>query len=206
MLEPPSTNFEVGLDESGRGTLFGSVIAAAVVLPTIVEPWMEKLNDSKKLSAIQRDKLSKDIMNNALAWGIGEITASEIDNTNILRASINAMHNALDALTNPIPIKNIYVDGNYFLPYDNIKYSCIVGGDAKRMDIAAASILAKVYRDTQMLEFCKNDSEVLKYGIHTNKGYSTKVHMDAVKQFGPHPLHRKTFSPVSTYLLEHRLN
>ncbi|NBO72287.1 MAG: ribonuclease HII [Bacteroidetes bacterium] len=195
MLEVPGIN-EVGIDESGRGTLFGSVIAAAVVLPTTIEPWMEKLNDSKKLSEKQRKILAKEIMANAIAWGVGETTAEEIDDTNILRASILAMHRALDSLSNPITINKIYIDGNYFLPYEGINYKCIVGGDGKRMDIAAASILAKVFRDNQMIEMCKSDTELIKYGIEKNKGYGTKVHMDAIKEYGAHKYHRKTFAPI----------
>jgi len=196
-LAPPEKPC-VGVDESGRGTLFGPVVAAAVMLPTTVAPWMERLNDSKKLSAKKRTELAALIKAHAVAWAVGESTAAEIDNTNILRASINAMHRAISALPSDLTLEHIYVDGNYFIAMDGVPHTTIVGGDAKRMDIAAASIIAKVHRDQGIIDMCKTDTHLkTKYFMERHKGYGTKAHMEAITLHGPHAQHRMTFAPIA---------
>lgn len=178
---------EAGCDEAGRGCLAGSVFAAAVILPPDYEN--ELLNDSKQLSEKKRYLLRSMIEKDALAWAIGVVTAEEIDKINILNASILAMHRALDALS--IRPEAIIVDGNRFKPYHDVPYTTIVKGDGKYLSIAAASILAKTYRDDYMKAIAE---EFPQYDWQSNKGYPTKKHRAAIKEYGISPYHRKSFT------------
>ena len=177
---------EAGCDEAGRGCLAGSVFAAAVILP---EDYVnDGLNDSKQLSAKRRYELRREIESDALAWAVGVVTPEEIDEINILNASILAMHRALDQLK--VRPEAIIVDGNRFKPYRFIPYSTVVKGDGKYLSIAAASILAKTYRDDYMDRLAE---EFPQYGWTENKGYPTRAHREAIKKYGPTPYHRKSF-------------
>lgn len=180
---------EAGCDEAGRGCLAGSVYAAAVILPEDYRN--ERLNDSKKLTAAQRYTLREEIERDAVAWAVGVVTAEEIDRINILNASILAMHRALDALT--VRPQAIIVDGNRFKPYKFIPYETIVKGDGKFLSIAAASILAKTYRDDYMDRLAEQYPQ---YDWKSNKGYPTVKHRKAIEQFGVTPEHRMTFGPM----------
>lgn len=226
---------ECGCDEAGRGPLAGSVYAAAVILPPDYQN--EKLNDSKKLTARQRYELRDEIERDAIAWALGIVTAKEIDEMNILRASITAMHRAIDGLK--VRPQHIIVDGNRFYPYRPrpskspylgglasgqtslsspsysptkqgesegisggsayIPHQTIVKGDGKYLSIAAASILAKTYRDDYMKELHK---EYPMYGWDKNAGYPTKQHREAIKQYGTSPYHRMSFNLLGTQQLE----
>lgn len=178
---------EAGCDEAGRGCLAGAVYAAAVILPPTFQD--ERLNDSKRLSEKQRYALRPVIEQNAIAWAVGIVTPEEIDKINILNASFLAMHRALDALsTRP---EALLIDGNRFAPYHNIPYSCEIKGDGRFLSIAAASILAKTYRDDYMT---KLHEEFPQYHWNDNKGYPTRTHRVAIAQYGPTPYHRKTFN------------
>ena len=177
---------EAGCDEAGRGCLAGSVFAAAVILP---EDYVnDALNDSKQLSAGQRYALRAEIERDALAWAVGVVTPEEIDEINILNASILAMHRALDQLQ--VRPEAIIVDGNRFKPYRFIPYTTVVKGDGKYLSIAAASILAKTYRDDYMDRLAE---EFPQYGWDGNKGYPTKAHREAIACYGVTPYHRKSF-------------
>ena len=178
---------EAGCDEAGRGCLAGSVFAAAVVLPPDYEN--ELLNDSKQLSEKKRYLLRSMIEKDALAWAVGVVTAAEIDKINILNASILAMHRALDALS--IRPEAIIVDGNRFKPYHDVPHTTIVKGDGKYLSIAAASILAKTYRDDYMKAIAE---EFPQYDWRSNKGYPTKKHRATIKEYGISPYHRKSFT------------
>lgn len=177
---------EAGCDEAGRGCLAGSVYAAAVILPDGYDN--PSLNDSKRLSAAKRMRLRDEIVRDARAWAIGVVTPQEIDQINILRASILAMHRALDQLQ--VRPEAIIVDGNRFLPYCDLPYTTIVKGDGKYQAIAAASILAKTYRDEYMERLAE---EFPQYGWQSNKGYPTPQHREAIRQYGVTPYHRKSF-------------
>ncbi len=177
---------EAGLDEAGRGCLAGPVVAAAVVLPKNYKHKL--LNDSKKLSAIQREGLRVEIEKEALFFCIGEVSEKEIDKINILNASFKAMHVALDNL-NFTP-ELLLIDGNRFRNYKDIPHECIVKGDGKYLSIAAASILAKTYRDELMTKFAQQHPE---YGWERNMGYGTELHRNAIEKYGYSPLHRLTF-------------
>lgn len=186
---------EAGCDEAGRGCLAGPVFAAAVVLPADFQN--ELLNDSKQLTEKQRYSLRPIIEEQAIAWAVGIVSAQEIDKINILNASILAMHRALDKLT--IRPEHLIIDGNRFKPYDNVPYQCVVKGDGKYMSIAAASILAKTYRDDYM------DSIAQDYPMYQwtkNKGYPTKAHRSAIKEFGPCEHHRMSFTLLEDTQLE----
>ena len=177
---------EAGCDEAGRGCLAGSVYAAAVILP---EDYVnDALNDSKQLSASRRYELRREIERDALAWAVGVVTPEEIDQINILNASILAMHRALDQLT--LRPEAIIVDGNRFKPYRFIPYTTVVKGDGKYLSIAAASILAKTYRDDYMDRLAQ---EYPQCGWTENKGYPTKAHREAIAEYGITPYHRKSF-------------
>ena len=177
---------EAGCDEAGRGCLAGSVFAAAVILP---EDYVnDGLNDSKQLSPRCRYELRREIERDALAWAVGVVTPEEIDEINILNASILAMHRTLDQLK--VRPEAIIVDGNRFKPYRFIPYSTVVKGDGKYLSIAAASILAKTYRDDYMDSLAE---EFPQYGWTENKGYPTRAHREAIKKYGPTPYHRKSF-------------
>lgn len=178
---------EAGCDEAGRGCLAGAVYAAAVILP--LDYQNDLLNDSKQLTERQRYQLRPIIEQDATAWAIGIVTPEEIDKINILNASILAMHRALEQLQ-PQP-QHIIVDGNRFKPYGNIPYQTVVKGDGKYLSIAAASILAKTYRDDYMNSL---DSEYPGYGWSRNKGYPTKEHREAIRQLGTTPYHRMSYN------------
>lgn len=178
---------EAGCDEAGRGCLAGSVYAAAVILPPDFQN--ELLNDSKQLTEKQRYALRPLIEDQALAWAVGVVTAQEIDEINILNASILAMHRALDGLK--VRPEYILVDGNRFKPYGETPWKTVVKGDGKYMNIAAASILAKTYRDDYML---KLHEEYPYYGWDHNKGYPVKAHRDGIRLHGTTPYHRMTYN------------
>lgn len=182
---------EAGCDEAGRGCLAGPVTAAAVILPKFFRH--EILNDSKKLTHKQRDILKDEIINSAIAWKVAFIDNNEIDQMNILRASIKAMHIAIEGLnTEP---QFLLIDGNRFYPYKNIKYKTIVKGDGKFFSIAAASVLAKTFRDEYME---KIHCEYPEYGWNKNKGYPTAFHREALLKYGLTPFHRRSFSLFDT--------
>lgn len=178
---------EAGCDEAGRGCLAGSVYAAAVILPP--DYHNERLNDSKKLTARQRYALRQDIERDAVAWAVGVVTPQEIDQINILNASILAMHRALDQLQ--VRPEAIIVDGNRFKPYRDLPHTTIVKGDGKYLSIAAASILAKTYRDDEMIRL---GQEYPDYDWQHNMGYPTRKHREAIRQHGITPYHRRTFN------------
>lgn len=177
---------EAGCDEAGRGCLAGPVVAAAVILPS--DFYHPLLNDSKQVSKSNRELLKSFILENALSYGIGLCTPEEIDKINILNASILAMHKALDQLS--ITPNFIAVDGNRFKAYKNIPHATQVKGDARFLNIAAASILAKTYRDDFMEKLHLKFPE---YAWNSNMGYPTTAHRDAIREFGITPHHRKTF-------------
>lgn len=178
---------EAGCDEAGRGCLAGSVYAAAVILPPDYQN--ELLNDSKKLTAKKRYALREDIERDAIAWAVGVVTPEEIDKINILNASFLAMHRALDQLK--VRPQAVIVDGNRFTPYQNLPFTTIVKGDGKYLSIAAASILAKTYRDDYMLSLAE---EYPQYDWQSNMGYPTKNHRKAIRQHGITPYHRKSYN------------
>ena len=178
---------EAGCDEAGRGCLAGSVYAAAVILPDDYQN--DLLNDSKQLTEKRRYQLREIIERDAVAWAVGIVTPEEIDKINILNASILAMHRALDQLK--VRPEAIIVDGNRFKPYNNIPHTTIVKGDGKYLSIAAASILAKTYRDDYMNRLAE---EYPQYDWFSNKGYPTKKHRDAIRQYGITPYHRKSYN------------
>ena len=178
---------EAGCDEAGRGCLAGSVYAAAVILPEGYQN--ELLNDSKQLTEKKRYQLREMIERDAVAWAVGIVTPEEIDQINILNASILAMHRALDQLK--VRPEAVIVDGNRFKKYKDLPHTTIVKGDGKYLSIAAASILAKTYRDDYMNQLAE---EYPPYDWKSNKGYPTKKHRDAIRQFGITPYHRKTFN------------
>lgn len=178
---------EAGCDEAGRGCLAGSVYAAAVILPPDYQN--DLLNDSKQLTEKRRYELREIIQRDAVAWAVGIVTPEEIDKINILNASILAMHRALDQLQ--VRPEAIIVDGNRFKKYQNLPHTTIVKGDGKYLSIAAASILAKTYRDDYMNELAK---EYPQYDWLSNKGYPTKKHRDAIRQYGITPYHRKSYN------------
>ena len=177
---------EAGCDEAGRGCLAGPVVAAAVILPAGFSHPL--LNDSKLLTEKIRYQLRKEIEDSALAFAIGIINNKEIDELNILKSSILAMHQALDLLNRKFD--HVIIDGNKFLNYHDIPHQCIVKGDSKYYSIAAASILAKTYRDDIMNELHELHPE---YNWKKNKGYPTKQHREAIKKFGPTSYHRMSF-------------
>ena len=178
---------EAGCDEAGRGCLAGSVYAAAVILPEDYQN--ELLNDSKQLTEKKRYQLREIIERDAVAWAVGIVTPEEIDKINILNASILAMHRALDQLK--VRPEAVIVDGNRFKKYKDLPHTTIVKGDGKYLAIAAASILAKTYRDDYMNELA---TEYPQYDWLSNKGYPTKKHREAIKQFGITPYHRKSYN------------
>lgn len=178
---------EAGCDEAGRGCLAGSVYAAAVILPPDYQN--ELLNDSKQLTERRRYELRDIIQHDAVAWAVGIVTPEEIDRINILNASILAMHRALDQLT--VRPEAIIVDGNRFKPYQKLPHTTIVKGDGKYLSIAAASVLAKTYRDDYMNELAK---EFPQYDWLSNKGYPTKKHRDAIREYGITKYHRKSYN------------
>jgi len=177
---------EAGCDEAGRGCLAGSVFAAAVILPPDYDN--PALNDSKKLAEKRRYALREQIIRDAVAWAVGEVTPQEIDEINILRASFLAMHRALDQLS--VRPEAVIVDGNRFTPYQKLPYATIIKGDGKYQAIAAASILAKTFRDDYMNKLAE---EYPMYDWKKNKGYPTQAHRKAIKTFGICPFHRRSY-------------
>ena len=178
---------EAGCDEAGRGCLAGSVYAAAVILPSDYQN--ELLNDSKKLTAKKRYALREEIERDAIAWAVGIVTPEEIDKINILNASFLAMHRALDQLQ--VRPEAVIVDGNRFKPYQDLPSTTIVKGDGKYLSIAAASILAKTYRDDYMLSLAE---EYPQYDWQSNMGYPTKKHRQAILEHGITPYHRRSYN------------
>lgn len=184
---------EAGCDEAGRGCLAGPVVAAAVILPENPDPFMlSLLNDSKKLTARIRSELRPLIKRHALAFGIGVVDNRELDRINVLNASIQAMHLALEGL-NPQP-EFLVIDGNRFRSYGRIPHACIPGGDGRYASVAAASVLAKTWRDDYMTRL---HAEYPHYDWRTNKGYPTPAHKTAIATHGISPYHRLTFRPVN---------
>lgn len=179
-------SIEAGCDEAGRGCLAGSVFAAAVILPLKFKNTL--LNDSKKLNDKQRKLLRPIIEENAIAWAVAQVSAEEIDEINILNASFLAMHRAIDKLT--VTPQSLLIDGNRFNKYRDIPHTCIIEGDGKYMSIAAASILAKTYRDDYMDAL---HEEFPYYDWKKNKAYGTAKHREAIKEFGVTEHHRKSF-------------
>lgn len=178
---------EAGCDEAGRGCLAGSVFAAAVILPPDYEN--ELLNDSKKLTDRKRKQLREIIEHDAVDWAVGIVEPGDIDEINILNASILAMHRALDQLK--VRPEAVIVDGNRFKPYCDLPYTTIVKGDGKYLSIAAASILAKTYRDDYMDRLAEDYPQ---YDWKSNKGYPTKKHRQAIRECGITPFHRRSFT------------
>lgn len=197
MLKPylQEGRIEAGCDEAGRGCLAGPVYAAAVILPQDFSN--DLLNDSKQLSEKQRYALREVVEREALAWAVGVVSADEIDKINILRASILAMHRAVAQLK--IRPQHLLIDGNRFMPYEDIPHTTVVKGDATYMSIAAASILAKTYRDDYML---KIHEEYPQYHWDSNKGYPAPIHRDAIRKYGTTPYHRMTFQLLPPTQLE----
>jgi len=194
------TKIEVGIDEAGRGCLFGPVTVAAVIWPQEdPDPTLE-IKDSKKVGEKKRLILKDYIENNAIAWSVQFISHEEIDKLNILQATMKGMHKCIDEIREQLEIDTILVDGNSFKMYtdenlDCMDHVCVVNGDNTYKSIAAASILAKTHRDNYILELSKDNPELEKYGISKNKGYGTKIHMDALKEYGSTKGHRMSFKP-----------
>ena len=178
---------EAGCDEAGRGCLAGAVYAAAVILPPDFQ--CELLNDSKQLTERQRYQLRPIIEQEAVAWAVGIVSPEEIDKINILNASFLAMHRAIDGLQ--VRPQHLLIDGNRFRKYKDLPHTTVVKGDGKLMSIAAASVLAKTYRDDYMLQL---HEQYPYYGWDRNKGYPTKEHRQAIEQHGTTPYHRLTFN------------
>ena len=186
-------SLEAGIDEAGRGSLAGPVTAAAVILPKGLN--ITGLNDSKKISKIKRDKLRIEIEDKALAFSVVNINSKLIDESNILKATIKAMHEAIKLLK--VKPKHLLIDGNYFNKYKDIPHKCIIKGDSKYQNIAAASILAKTYRDELMVNLALKFN---KYGWSKNKGYGTKEHRNAIIKHGLTKYHRKSFRLLNNQL------
>lgn len=184
---------EAGCDEAGRGCLAGPVVAAAVILPKHYKH--EMLNDSKQLRKEDRDQLRVEIERDALAWAVAEVSNEEIDEINILNASFKAMHLAIDKLK--IKPQFLLIDGNRFKAYDGINHECIIKGDGVYLSIAAASVLAKTYRDEWMQ---KLSNEFPGYGWNTNVGYPTIEHREGIKKLGITSYHRKSFTLLPSQL------
>lgn len=178
---------EAGCDEVGRGSLAGPVVAAAVILPKKFR--CKELNDSKQMTKDQRLEVREIIMKSALAWAVAEVSHTEIDQINILNASFRAMHLALDQLSTRLQL--LLIDGNRFKPYGDLPFECIIKGDAKYMSIAAASVLAKTYRDDLMQNLAR---EFPGYSWETNVGYPTEEHRNGIRKLGITPVHRKSFT------------
>ena len=184
---------EAGCDEAGRGCLAGPVVAASVILPKNYKH--KVLNDSKKLTEKQREEVKKDIIEDAVSWGIGVVSPEKIDEINILNASYLAMHRAIDKLK--IKPELLLIDGNRFNSYDDIPHECVIKGDGKFLSIAAASVLAKTYRDDLMQRLA---TDFPGYGWETNVGYPTRAHRDGIKEMGSTPHHRMSFQLLPSQL------
>ena len=209
------------IDEAGRGPIWGPVVAGVAVLPNecpdprpdgTPNPLWTAIRDSKKVSEKRRPLIAEYIKSIAITWGIGQADTDEIDEINILQATMRAMHRAMDAAWQRCPPaarpEEIWVDGPHFIPYEppgigdteTLDHVCVINGDATVRGIAAASILAKVAHDDWILHYCANHPEVAPYHLEKNKGYGTAVHMAALKTAGVHHLHRKSFAPVRAAL------
>ena len=194
-------NKEVGLDEAGRGCLFGPVCIAGVIWPDKDPEDSMVIKDSKKCTEKYRNKCFDFIKDNSIGYSIQLIDHEKIDEENILKCSLDGMHLCLDEISKNYDISSILVDGNHFHPYysiekdDFIDHECVIKGDNTYKSIAAASILAKTYRDNYILKLVEEYPELKKYGIDKNKGYGTKQHMEAIKEYGITKWHRKSFSP-----------
>ncbi|MCB0491251.1 MAG: ribonuclease HII [Cyclobacteriaceae bacterium] len=184
---------EAGCDEVGRGCLAGPVVAAAVILPKNYAH--EILNDSKQLNKEERQILTREIQRDAISWGIAEVSNEEIDKINILNASFKAMHLALDKLTQKPDL--LLIDGNRFQPYGDLKFECVIKGDATYLSIAAASVLAKTYRDELM---AKLSEEYPGYAWESNVGYPTEEHRNGIRSLGITPYHRRSFQLLPSQL------
>jgi len=202
LIKSPITT--IGVDEVGRGTLFGDVVACAVILPEVFpDDIYLQIKDSKKLSFKKRSFLASYIKTNAIAFGIGIVKPEVIDEINILEASIRAMHLALyEVMKKGVKFTDAIIDGIHFkpiIPLDTdedytISYKCVPKADNTYLNVAAASIVAKDYHDNEILRLVKEDKELAKYDLHHNMGYATLKHREAIKTYGIHRLHRKTFS------------
>lgn len=195
-------NLEIGLDEAGRGCLLGPVFTAGVILNDIKSnPPPYPIKDSKKCSAKVRCALRKYIEENSIAYCVEKIDVERIDKVNILNATMEGMEKCVDNITSVINVDRLLVDGNYFPVYmDKYKFEfiphvCIPGGDDKYYNIAAASILAKEYRDEYIIKLCELNNNLDNYDIRNNKGYGTKAHMEALREYGSTKFHRKSFKP-----------
>ena len=184
---------EAGCDEAGRGCLAGPVVAAAVIMPP--DYTHKELNDSKQLTRKKRDQIRIEIEREAIAWGVSFVDNLEIDQVNILNASYLAMNRAVDQLKNMPEL--LLIDGNRYKPHNDIPFECIIKGDGKYYSIAAASILAKTYRDEYMCELAAMHPE---YDWQSNKGYPTKAHREAIKMYGITEYHRKSFKQLPEQL------
>ncbi|MEM6522233.1 MAG: ribonuclease HII [Bacteroidota bacterium] len=195
MLKASFTNnkIEAGCDEAGRGCLAGPVVAAAVILPRKYRN--KRLDDSKKLSKKIREELRDEIEKEALHWAVGFVDNRKIDEINILNASYLAMHRAIDQLSKPPEL--LLIDGNRYKPHNDIPFECIIKGDGKYLPIAAASILAKTYRDEYMEKIGLDYPE---YSWKTNVGYPTRVHRDTIRNLGATPFHRMSFQLLPAQL------
>jgi ribonuclease HII len=187
------TLIEAGCDEAGRGCLAGPVVAAAVILPK--DYTHQKLNDSKQLTREDRELLRTEIERDAIAWAVAEVTCDEIDAINILNASFKAMHRAIDKLAHKPEL--LLIDGNRFTRYAEIPHECIIKGDSLYLSIAAASILAKTYRDDYMQKLAQ---QFPGYSWETNMGYPTQQHRDGIRELGITPFHRKSFALLPSQL------
>lgn len=198
------SKIEVGIDEAGRGCLFGPVCVAAVIWPKQDPQYNNdippEIKDSKQVSEKKRYLLKDYIEQNALAYSVQFVSHEEIDQTNILQATMKGMHLCIDDIRKNHTIDTLLIDGNHFKIYTDenlecIDHECVVSGDNTYKSIAAASILAKTYRDNYMYQLVKDRPELESYALHKNKGYGTKIHMNALKQYGPVEGHRRSFKP-----------
>lgn len=198
------SKIEVGIDEAGRGCLFGPVCVAAVVWPKEDPLYNDKeppiIKDSKKVSEKKRSILKDYIEKKAISYSVKFISHEEIDKTNILQATMKGMHLCIDDIRNKTRVDTILVDGNHFKIYtdenlESIDHECIISGDNTYKSIAAASILAKTYRDDYIYQLVKDRPELERYALQKNKGYGTKIHMESIKKYGPIDGHRRSFKP-----------
>jgi ribonuclease HII len=200
---------ELGIDEAGRGCLFGPVVIGSVIwLDEDPNPNLE-IKDSKKCSLIKRKELREYIEDNSILFNVKFLDNDYIDKYNILESTLNGMHRCVDNIIQNINIDTILVDGNKFHPYfddndNHIPHVCIINGDNTYKSIAAASILAKEYRDEYILNLVKENPILEKYDIHNNKGYGTKKHLDAIKKYGLTKWHRKTFGICKKYFIQNQ--
>lgn len=203
LLQSDENCLIAGVDEAGRGPLIFDVVAACVVMPSVFpDDRYKQIKDSKKLSGKKRKEIAEYIKENAITYGIGSASNKEIDDTNILKATLKAMHRAIDQAYRKKSFHKIQVDGNHFNGYsppgidsEILPYECVVKGDGKFLNIAAASILAKEYHDSALLQLIENHPELEKYDLRKCQGYGTPKHLQAIKDYGVTEFHRKTFGP-----------